>query len=180
MNYTKHQIKRIRDLNEKYFEVVIGKRTLNFVPGSTVKLYNDGDYPLFIASGIQEPWVRLILNRDLFAPKFPTGTNSVRLSLEVDNVLPTLHTEKSPNFVLDAAGIGAFFSYVSTFPNVKCKVCYLGQDKVQEDWVKANHKILTPKQMGKLDNIYVVGNRDVINKKAHKIINNCKSSYLYE
>ena len=101
--YTKHNIKRIRDLNEKYFEVVIGKESLNFLPGSAVRLYNDGDEPLFIASGIQEPWVRLIMNRDLF-PNFDFEQRNLKLSSEVQTLIGDLNNETSPNFVIDADG----------------------------------------------------------------------------
>lgn len=177
MRYTKHQIKRIRDINDSYFEVVIGKQGLNFSPGCCVKLYKD-DIAIPIASGIGEPWLRLILSRDLFGEKFPAGTNSVRLSLEIENVVPTLMVEESPNFVITPEMAGIFFSYVSTYPQVKCNVCYLGEDKVQEDWIRMGHNLVSPKGMKKYDNIYVLGRRDIIESKAGKVLNSCKSSYL--
>jgi hypothetical protein len=177
MKYTKHQIKRIRDVNEKYFEVVIGREGLNFSPGCCVKLYNE-DVLIPIASGIGEPWVRLILNRDLFESKFPAGTNSVRLSLEIVNIAPHLMAEEKPSFVLTPEMVGIFFSYVSTYPQVKCKVCYLGEAKVQEDWISASHKLVSPKQIKKLDNLYVLGRQELIERKVRNVVNTCKSSYL--
>lgn len=179
MNYTKHQIKRIRDLNDEYFEVVFNKRGLNFLPGSQVKFHNSDLPPVFIASGIQEPWVRVILNRD-YSPNFPPGSRSVRLSLDVDNPLPALPAETSPNFLITAAGVGAFFSYASTFPNVKCKVCYMGDNKVQEEWVKSLHKIVTLKELRKEKNVYVVGDKPTIEPRGRRILNICKDNYLYE
>lgn len=181
MNYTKHQVKRIKDLNDKYFEVVFSKDALQYVPGSTVKLYNGPDYPVFIASGIQEPWVRLILNRDLFSLNFKPHTLSIRLSLEIDNKLPTLMNEKKPSFVFDSETIGAFFSWVSTYPEVKCKVCYIGDNKLQENWINANHttvKMSDVLKMKKENSLYVTGYRDSFEGKSKRLINNCKSSFI--
>ena len=177
MNYSKHQIKRIHDLNDNYFEVVIGKQSLNFSPGSCCRLYNS-EVLIPIASGIGEPWLRLLMNRDLFGEDFPAGTNSVRLSLEIENVVPNLMTEPAPNFILTPEMVGIFFSYVSTYPQVKCKVCYLGDNKIQEDWISANHKLVSAKQAKKLDNLYVLGRQDIIEKKIKNVLNICKGSYL--
>ena len=177
MEYTKHQIRRVRDLNDEYFEVVFNKRSLNFVPGSQVKLYKD-DVPIFIASGIGEPWVRIILDKERFLSKFPAGVNSIRLSLELDNPMPNLMTDKSPNFLVTSEAIGAFFSWASTYPSTKCKVCYLGDSKIQEDWIKAFHKIVSLKQLKREKNIYVMGNRELLERKATKVLNICKESYL--
>lgn len=177
MRYSKHQIKRIKDLNEDYFEVVIARNHLKFSPGDCVKFYKD-DVLIPIASGISEPWLRLILKRDLFGEKFDSRTNSVRLSLEIENIVPTLMTEEAPNFVLTPELVGVFFSYVSTYPEKKCKVCYLGDSKVQEVWVRSNHTLEKPSEIRKRDNIYVLGNRDIIEEKAKKVLNNSKSSYL--
>jgi len=183
MNYTKHQIKRIRDLNDKYFEVVFAKRSLNFVPGSAVTLYNGPDLPIFIASGIQEPWIRLILNRDLFSPYFKPGTSSIKLNLEIPNLLPGLMAEESPNFVLDSNTIGAFFSWASTNAGKKCKVCYLGDDKVQPEWIRSFHTLVKPSDvssMRKHGNLYVTGNRNLFETRAKKVLGASKRSFVLE
>ena len=178
MNYTKHQLKRIRDLNDEYFEVVFNKRSLKFSPGDAITLYNGPDHPVFIASGISEPWIRIILKRDLF-PDFDYNAVSIRLNKEIQSILPNLMNETAPNFILTAEGIGAFFSYTSTYPRVKCKVCYLGSDKVQENWVKSYHKAVTlPRRMGKLSDLYAIGDREVLERKAKKVLGKCKQVYL--
>ena len=181
MKYSKHQIKRIRDLNDNYFEVVFNKRGLNFVPGCCVSLYKGPDFPIFIASGIQEPWVRLILNRDLFSPNFLPGTKSIKLNLEIENKLSTLMSEEHPNFVFDTQTIGAFFSWASTNAGVKCKVCYMGEDKIQEDWIAASHTVVKPSdvlRLKKAGNLYITGNRDLFGHRGQKIIPACKGSFI--
>lgn len=182
MNYTKHQLKRIRDLNENYFEVVFNKRGLNFVPGTTVTLYKGPDFPVFIASGIQEPWLRLIVNRDLFSPYFKPGSTSIKLNLELENKLPTLMSEEQPNFVFDTQTIGAFFSWTSTHAGHKCKVCYLGGDKISEDWINMSHHIVKPSDvlgLRKAGNLYITGDRDLFeDSRASKLVPLCKGSML--
>lgn len=178
MKYTKHQVKRNRDLNDKYFEVVFQRDTLNFVPGSSVTLYNGPDYPVFIASGIQECWIRLIMNREIFSKLLP-GSRTIKLNLEIKNKLPSLMAEKKPSFVFDTETIGAFFSWASTYPGVKCKVLYLGSNKIQEDWIKANHKIVNNvSKMKRLKELYVTGNRENFTGRAAKLLNTCKEKYI--
>jgi len=160
--YTKHQIIRTKDLDNGHFEVVFNKRSLNFKPGDVVSLYNTGSEPVFIASGISEPWVRLILPEHLRTPNFEPGVRSIRLDLEVESRIPTLITEENPNFLITPAGLGAFFSYVSTYPHKHCKVCYLGDNRVSEGWIKAYHKLVSKKQIKKAKNVYVIGDRHVL------------------
>jgi len=181
MQYTKHQIRRIKQLNSNFFEVLFQKDSLNFIPGQTVTLYNGPDIPVFIASGVQEPWVRLIMNRDL-SPNFPAGSLSVKLNLELDNKLPSLMAEDKPGFIFDTQTIGAFFSWSSTYPSKKCKVCYVGTDKISEDWIAANHTVISEsniKKMARVKNLYITGNRDLFNSHQ-KLLNKSTGVYLYD
>lgn len=182
-NYTKHQIRRYRDLNEEYVEVVFQKDSLNFVPGCAVTLYKGPDHPVFIASGIQECWCRLILRKDIFSPNLNQANLSIKLNLEIENKLQTLMAEQTPSFIFDTETIGAFFSYASTHPEVKCRVCYLGENKIQTEWIDSNHDLLKPSDVLKMrgtKNLYITGNRDLLNGKAEKLLNNCKGSFIHE
>jgi hypothetical protein len=181
--YTKHQIRRIRDLNENFFEVVFNKESLNFVPGSTVTLYKGADFPIFIASGIQEPWLRIILRKDLFSPNFIPGTTNLKLNVEIDNKLPNLVSEEKPSFVFDTQTIGAFFSWASTNAGKKCNVCYVGDNKIQEGWIKTYHKMVKPsdiRKMLKYDGLYVTGNRDLYEGRAKKVLDQACGSFILE
>lgn len=182
MNYTKHQIKRVRNLNDKYFEVVFDKRNLKFIPGDAVVLYNGPDIPIFIASGMQEAWVRLILDRDLF-PSFDMEATSIRLESKVLGLIPKLISEEAPNFLITTAGVSPFFSYVSTFPKMylekKCTICYLGEDKVQESWIRAFHNlVIDPSKLRNVSNLYAIGDIDVLEGEASKILRKCKNTIL--
>ena len=178
MNYTKHQIKRVRDLNDRYFEVVFEKRNLKFIPGDAVVLYNGPDTPIFIASGMQEAWVRLILDRDLF-PSFDKAATSIRLESNVLGLIPKLISEDAPNFLITPAGVSPFFSYVSTFPNTKRTVCYLGEDKVQENWIQSFHNLVSdPKRLRNVSNLYAIGDINVLEMEASKILRKCKNTIL--
>ena len=176
--YKKYQIIRIKELSENYFEVLFQKGTLNFLPGAAVKIYNNEEYPVPIASGIGEVWCRLIMRQDIHGHLFPVGTKSIKLLHETVNIVPMLMAETSPNFILTSEMAGIFFSYVSTYPQVKCQVCYLGDDKTFESWISANHKLVSAKQAKKLDPLYVLGRQDIIEKKLKNVLNTCKGSYL--
>lgn len=178
MSYTKHQVKRIRDLNEKYFEVVFQKESLNFNPGDCVVLWTGPEIPIFVASGIQEPWVRIILNRDLF-PNITPGDLSIRFNKDITSKLSTLPGSVNPSFVFDTNTIGAFFSWTSTNPGKPCKVLYLGDYKIQEDWIKAYHNVVDVSKLKREKELYVTGNRDLfIPKKYKKLPGRCKESYI--
>jgi hypothetical protein len=161
MSYRKHEIIRRKDLDNDHFEVVFNRKSLNFTPGDAVTLYKGDGAPLFIASAITEPWIRVILHRDQ-SPNFGTGVRSIRLNNEVQTLIPSLMSEPSPNFLISASGVGAFFSYVSCYPHKHCKVCYLGDNKVSEEWISAYHEVVSEKEIDKADNVYVIGDRDLL------------------
>ena len=180
MRYTKHQIVRIRDLNEDYFEVVVQRRGLKFQPGDAVTLYNGPEEPIFIASGVQEVWCRLILDKETFSSNFPPGTCSVRLNLELFNPLNSLLAEERPAFILTSECIGPFLSFTSTFPQHRLKVCYLGPAKIQEEWISQAHTLIknVSKMKRTANRLYVMGNKELLDRKAKKLLKVCKQSYL--
>ena len=161
MTYTKHQIIRMRDLNEQFYEILFTNNSLKFIPGSSVTLYNGDRKPLFIASGIQEPWARLILERGK-SPNLLPGETSLKLNLEVVNKIPSLISEDSPNFILTPSMVSPFFSYASSFPSTRCKVCYLGENKISEDWVMANHDIVGVDEIKGYSSLYVLGDSEAL------------------
>ena len=176
-NYTKHQCWRIRDLNEKYFEVVIAKGNLKFKAGDAVTLFNSDTPPIWIASGIGEAWVRVIMNRDIFT-NFDFGSKSIKLDSEVQSLIPDLMSEEKPSFLITSSGISPFFSYVSTYPEKKCKICYMGDDIIQENWIKSNHKLVDLKTIKKAKNLYIIGDREILEPKAGNLLNTCNARYL--
>ena len=177
-DYTKHQVWRIRDLNDKFVELVIAKGTLNFLPGDSAGIYSlESPSPIFIASSMSEAWVRLILNRDLF-PNFDYTQKSIKLDSEIKHNIPDLIYDDAPNFLVTSEGIGAFFSYASTFPDRKCKVCYLGDHQITPAWVKHYHKVVSVKDIKKAANLYVIGENDIIQRKAAKVLNVAKKVCL--
>ena len=178
IRYTKHKIIRVSELNDKYYEVLFQKDSLNFCPGSYVTLYKDRDYPLFIASGISEPWCRLIVNCDVFSLNFFAAKDYIKLNLEIDNKLPLLMAEKNPSFIITSDMISPFFSYSSTYPEKKCKVCYLGDYKISMDWIKANHDVVSLSKIKKEKDLYILVEGSIIRDKARTLLNNCKCSYI--
>lgn len=177
MSYSTYPVVRTKYLNEKYFEVLFKRKTLNFTPGSYVTLYNDPT-PMFIASGISEPWIRLILKTDQFYNLL--DIKKLKLNMEIDNPFSTLINETQPSFIVTSEMLSVFFSYASTFPNVKCKICYLGPDKISEDWIKHYHipidKISKMKRA--VSSLYIMGNKEILNLEAKNLLTICKANYL--
>ena len=174
-DYTKHKIHRVRSINDDWFEVVFDKETLNFIPGSCVSLYNLDIPPAFIASGIQEPWLRIILNRD-FLPEIQ-GKDYIKFNARVTNPLPTLMTSESPSFIITASGASAYFSYASTYPSLKSKVCYLGSGRFNEDWIEMTQEVVKdPIEMTGEKELYIIGDRDILTQEAGELLN---SSEVY-
>lgn len=177
-DYTLHKVWRVVDLNDQFFEVVFSKRSLKFVSGCAVTLYNYSSFPpVFIASGVQEPWVRIILDKDIYSD-FDRSVDNIKISREVTNLIPSLIGEEHPNFVIDAYGISPFLSYVSTLPQIKCKVCYVGDNRIAEDWIRSYHKLISKKDMRKCDNVYIIGNKDYLNSHVSRNINKAKCVYF--
>jgi hypothetical protein len=182
MKYTKHKIQRVRELNKQFIEIVFERDSLQFVPGDAVRLYKNDELPIFIASGIQEPWVRIILRTETVSPNYLSQAKThIKLCGEVESIFPTLMTEEAPAFMFDTETIGAMLSWSSTNLGVKCPVCYLGEDRIQEDWIAANHEVISSgsaSKMGKKDNLYVSGRQGLFIEGAKKALAKCKGSLL--
>ena len=174
--YIKCKIWRIRDLNDKYFEVLLSKESLNVIPGGIVTFYNSCLPGVLIASGIQEAWLRLIMNRDIYGDYFKDKPSTIKIDSAVTNVLPGLYNEDFPAFIITSEGCGALFSYVSTFPKNKYNVCYLGDNKVQEGWINQYQNLKTLKQMQNSSPVYLIGNQNVL-KTAADTVSGVKGVY---
>ena len=120
MNYTKYKIIRTKSLNPQISEVLFKSNSLNFSPGSRIKIYNTEEwYP--VASGIKEPWTRILTQSLNFL-----GTRGIKIG-EVSCMFPGLIDDKSPGFIVKGLGIAVPLSYISTFPDRKIEIVYLGE-----------------------------------------------------
>ena len=174
--YTKHKICRKRDVSKGYIEVVFERNGLQWTPGGCITLYNGPDVPVFIASGIQESWVSVILNRDLF-DNFFLSTGYIKLNVGVDDMFPELLADENPIFAIDSYGVGALFSWASSNMGKQATVCYLGDDFIQPDWIADNHVVINAVELSSIKemdgNIYLAGNRDLFDHELHTM---CKYS----
>ena len=83
--------------------------------------------------------------------------------------------------MFDTQTIGAFFSWASTNAGVKCKVCYVGEDKIQQDWITSSHTVVKSTdalKMKKCNSLYITGNRDLFEGRRRKLLNVAKGSLL--
>lgn len=140
-----HQIKRIKDISKNIFELVINKKRLVFKPGDSVVFYfNNKEYVYPVASAMQEPWVRFIIENESPLKELKSKTN-IRVDTEVkkgnDKFLDINY--KKAIFITDEYGIAPFLSYFSAFPNRKIlQFNYLTPEKekgVNFDWLYTHH-----------------------------------------
>jgi len=177
IDYTKHQIIRIQNLSDSFFEVVFQRDKLSVIPGNIIHIYKVSGDGIPIASGISEVWCRIILSRDKYGSIFSHGTKSIKINKDIKNVFPTLSTEVCPTFIITSFTVGFFFSYVSTFRDIKCNVCYLGIDETFKEWILNNHTLINIKDLYNCKNLYISGNREVFYNDI-ELINSAKGSYI--
>ena len=131
-------------MSDDYFEVVLKrKREKIYKPGDCLlvkKSASDEMTPYFIASGVGDPWIRLIIrshnpsdiNQDIWQ------AGKLRVDPEAFNVFPTLASDNNkPTFICSSVGISPFLSYMSTFPSERINLYVIGQVPNHE-WVKAH------------------------------------------
>jgi hypothetical protein len=175
IEYTKHKIIRNREINREYSEVVFEKRDMAFVPGCQVTIHGSRT-KVYLASGIQEPWARVILNSEE-SKLIPTGAKSIKLTRSLYNKVPDLMEANTPTFVITAAGISPFFSYASSFAGKRYDVLYMGEDKIQEDWVTSFHNSISLADLHDREEVYILGDKDILSGLGDKIIKNGKVAY---
>jgi ferredoxin-NADP reductase len=131
-------------LSSDYFEVVLKrKREKIYKPGDCLlvkKSASDEMTPYFIASGVGEPWIRIIIrandpsdiNQDIWQ------AGKLRVDPEAFNVFPTLASDNNkPTFICSSVGISPFLSYMSTFPSERINLYVIGEVPNHE-WVKSH------------------------------------------
>jgi hypothetical protein len=156
--YTKHKIIRCRDINSEYFEVLFAGGKRKFKVGDGIMLLGDSSRNIaYISSGISECWVRLILKKSIFSSIIAAGSEHIKILTEVNSELCCLMDEESPNFYITSEGIGPVLSYCSTYPRVKCKICYIGDELIHEDWFRTYHELVNLETIQKCSNLYIIG-----------------------
>ena len=144
--YSKHRIIRVKNLdrpsvipeipdqpsanpeidqpsaNTGLYELLFQTNSLNFAPGSQVRLYNS-EHWFWVASEPRAPWTRLLIDsKDI---EDYTWGQSIRIS-DTHCVYPNLIEDKNPAFYCSGTGIAIPLSYISTFPDRRPTIVYLG------------------------------------------------------
>jgi hypothetical protein len=108
--------------NTGLYELLFQTETLNFSPGSQVKIHNS-EHWFYVASEPRAPWSRLIIdNRDV--PMESWG-ESIKID-QVHCIYPELIEDKNPAFYCSGTAVAIPLSYISTFPDRKPTIVYLG------------------------------------------------------
>lgn len=133
MRYTKYQIVRTKHIgisnnlgqpsgNSEIYELLFQHGRPGFAPGSMIKLHNTETW-LYVASGIAEPWTRLLID----SQEIPMDSwgDCIKIS-ETKCLYPELIEDGAPNFYCSGTGLALPLSYISTFPDRKVEIVYLG------------------------------------------------------
>ena len=132
--YTKHKIIRIKNLDRpsenidrenlstvSFYELLFQTDgTLNFAPGSQVKIYNTQTW-CYVASEPQAPWTRLIIDNSKLSSSSWAGNIKIG---ETKCLYEDLIEDKNPAFYVTGEGIAIPLSYISTFPDRKPTIVY--------------------------------------------------------
>jgi len=165
--YTKLMVIRTKKLDDNNTEIVLANtRIINILPGTYMN-------NAFVASGVQEPWVRLIENRE---SKLKYGN---RYKVEkTGNICPTLVKDLKPMFIVDDMGIGVALSYYSTYINIRGLPIYY-EGTINRDWLCKHHTVYNNINdiKEKDGNCYIIGqplfverNKEIIEKKTDTVI----------
>jgi hypothetical protein len=132
--YQIHKVQRVKDLTDSQYEVVTERKMLKFTPGDRVRVYNYDGPPIFIASGIQEPWLRFIVDKKDH-PELTVG-KKIKLYREVETEIDGLMGANNPYFIISPSGVGPVLSYFSTFLHKckECNVCLIGEECANKNW----------------------------------------------
>ena len=169
MEYTILPVIRTKRLSEAFFELVLKKkREICYGPGDCIyikKSTSDGTSkyrPYFIASGTQEPWLRVIIRAnyrtmDLQALK---AGDKVRVKPKLFSVFPSLASADRPVFICASVGISPFLSYISTSPSAKLDMYIIG-DVPNMEWVKNYKQAIICASAGELEGKFKAQSRPV-------------------
>ena len=131
MNYTIHQIRRTKQLNEKYYEVLFQRDNLKTPPGTQITLLDGSQY--LVASGVLEAWCRLIVDETRVSRSIWGKTLKVK---QCDCLFPDLLDNKKPSFIAEGESIAVPLSYISTFPDRKIEIVYKDSHPIHYEWLK--------------------------------------------
>jgi len=175
MKYSLHKIIRIKDLTKNYFELIIDKGKIPVGFGTQIFLHNPLNFEhkssYIIASGIQEQWIRLILNKNNEPLIYSLLKNS---TLKIDSIVverfPDLMAdtkkEKELIFIVDDDGVALLFNWISSNITIKPKhIYYLSNDPINKNWFIENQYPISfnmPKLILPSDVYYVNGSSELI------------------
>ena len=162
---------RVKDISDDVFELVLKRERIQFMPGDCMLLYNFEREvsPYFIASGIQEPTLRFLINKKKSAfVDYLYGLrhgDMVRCDPKPKSVMPNLINAKDEILIAESYGISPILSYLSSYPNKRnIQIYYTGN--VNREWLNVHHVLinkLDDLKLSKKSNIYMFTSQNTYN-----------------
>ena len=183
MKYTKLKVIRTKELSDDIFELILDSRGMKFKPGDVITINHPingvmESRPFFIASGIQEPWIRILIRINdgvLIDYLFNIKKHAmVKVNIEPFSIFPKLLTQDEKCiFIASGIGISPFLSYFSSFPSTKVSqlLYHIKSEGVNSDWLFKNHNaiidmhidnLINSMDVNKKDHYYLCGAENVI------------------
>ncbi|MFW9948627.1 MAG: hypothetical protein ACFFKA_00705 [Candidatus Thorarchaeota archaeon] len=187
----KLNVVRVKHLNSEVFELVTERSNIKFIPGDVLIINASGqERPYFIASGIQEPWLRFLIRKSLspvvnHLSDLTLGSRITVLKNPI-SIFPNLIKEADNKLTFFAAGIGIspVFSFLSTYPKIQPDIFYYDKNHISDSWLKkypGYRNEITPdiildySNMNKKNKYYLCGQEsivtqyeNIINKKVNQ------------
>jgi len=143
---------RIRPIEKGFSEVILDRNKQPFEPGYFIDIKGlKGDHNQYlIASGMQEPWLRILFDdNDPFLKDLSTRYKKTELVRCFDGLQPgppyyrDLKLEDTTFFVKNT-GVSLVLSYLSTFPQRKPKSIwyYEGSTGINKDWLSKYNLVI--------------------------------------
>ena len=147
--HTLHPIMRTKQLTIDTTEVLFKRNGLKYKPGDKVKL--EGLSP-YIASGIQEPWIRILLKTEQVSMKAGESLRVYGIESDTLNLINANEEKATAVYIAINEGIAPCLSYLSTFPQDKFRAIIYKYDNegVNIDWLKQNQLLFDSNNLSQL------------------------------
>jgi ferredoxin-NADP reductase len=132
LDYTEHDVKEVRVVNNDLFELVVARNRLEFTPGDCVAIYTDDDKsrPYSIASGSNDEDLCFVIRRMDGGEVSPwlmerQRGDLIRITPPFGWFRPGQEPDGAPFvFLATGTGIAPFLSYIKTFENPPARCLY--------------------------------------------------------
>ncbi len=148
-DYILSSIVRCQKLTPSISELLYKKPMFfRYRPGDKVKLL-DYDKEYYIASGVQEPWARVLIDNDIYI-----NSPTIRIKREPTNDIPDLVASEPSKTIIfcDDMGVAPCLSFCSTYPSEKLSNIYAAtvSNLANNSWLNTHQNVTIKRDVSNL------------------------------